>query len=179
MRIYIMRHGTTVWNEQAIIQGWSQNRLSREGKSLTEKTAVEIKDIKFDIIYTSPLMRTIQTANIINKYHNVRIVKENRIIENNKGIFTGRKKSSLTKKEKALKEKFDKSCGLETYFGVYNRVRDFLAEIKNTNYENILIVTHDICAIFMESILKNKKLDLETYKYSRNFQNAEIREYYI
>lgn len=53
--------------------------------------ALKYKDTKFDIIFCSPLMRTIQTANIINKFHNVKIVKDERLIEIDQGIFTGYK----------------------------------------------------------------------------------------
>ena len=41
-----------------------------------------------------------QSANIMNKYHQLKIIKDERIIEIDKGIFTGRKKASLTEEEK-------------------------------------------------------------------------------
>ena len=64
-----MRHGTTVWNEKGITQGRSSNMLSQSGKALTEQAANMLKDVQIDVIFASPLMRTMQTANIINKYH--------------------------------------------------------------------------------------------------------------
>ena len=71
MQIYIMRHGTTVWNEKGITQGRTNNRLSKKGKLLTEEVSQKYKDLKIDFIFCSPLMRTVQTANIINKFQRI------------------------------------------------------------------------------------------------------------
>ena len=115
MKVYVMRHGTTVWNEKGIIQGRSNNRLSQNGKILTEEVSQKYKDTKFDIIFCSPLMRTMQTANIMNKWHNVKIIKDERLIEINQGIFAKRLKASLTNIEKQQRQNREKSCGMEKY----------------------------------------------------------------
>ena len=81
MKIYLMRHGQTVWNKIGIIQGYSRNRLSAEGKNQVEIKAQKYKDVNFDFIISSPLCRTIQTSNIMNKYHNVKVIKDERIVE--------------------------------------------------------------------------------------------------
>ena len=88
MKLYIMRHGTTVWNEKEIIQGFSKNRLSKSGKLLVEKQAVKHKNTNFDLIIASPMMRTMQTANIMNKFHGIKIVKDDRLREIDQGVFT-------------------------------------------------------------------------------------------
>ena len=132
MKIYVMRHGTTVWNEKGITQGHSQNRLSYDGKLLAEDTAKKFMNVKFDIIFASPLMRTMQTANIMNKYHNIKILKDERLIEINQGIFTGRHASSLTENEKSLKAVRSKDCGMESFQEVYARLKIFIDDIKNT-----------------------------------------------
>ena len=50
MVLYVMRHGTTKWNEQNIIQGRSNNRLSKRGIELVKQSAIDYKSTKFDII---------------------------------------------------------------------------------------------------------------------------------
>ena len=69
MKIYIVRHGTTIWNEKRITQGYFQNRLSIKGKEELFEVSEILKDEKIDVIYSSPLFRSIQSANIINKHH--------------------------------------------------------------------------------------------------------------
>ncbi|MBP3630184.1 MAG: histidine phosphatase family protein, partial [Clostridia bacterium] len=71
MKVYVMRHGKTVWNEKNRIQGLSRNRLSKTGDELVKIVAERYKNVQFDVIFASPLMRTMQTANIMNSYHNV------------------------------------------------------------------------------------------------------------
>ena len=56
MKIFVMRHGETVWNANGITQGRSNNRLSKNGKIQAEMTAEKLKTTKIDLIVCSPLM---------------------------------------------------------------------------------------------------------------------------
>ena len=179
MTIFVMRHGTTVWNEKGIIQGWSSNRLSKKGKIEVKKRAEEYRNQEFDVIFSSPLMRAMQTANIMNEFHKVKIVKDQRLIEINQGIFTGRHKDSLTEEEKVLRLKRDKRCRIETYQSVYKRSEDFITELKNSRYENVLIVTHNVGASFITSILNKNQIDFKDENQLRNFGNAEIKVFEV
>ena len=46
MKVYVLRHGTTVWNEEGRTQGRRQNKLSVSGKKLAEQTAEKLKNEK-------------------------------------------------------------------------------------------------------------------------------------
>ncbi len=180
MNIYVMRHGTTCWNEKGIIQGRSNNRLSQAGKLGVENTAKKYKTTKFDAIFASPLMRTMQTANIVNQYHNLKIIKDDRLLEVDQGIFTKRKRSSLTPKEAELKEKRDKKCKLESYEDVYSRVKDFLQDLaSNCKAKNVLVVSHNLDVSFMECILLNIKVDINKDEHTTRFKNAEVKKFAI
>ncbi len=174
MKIYVMRHGTTNWNEKGIVQGRSQNRLSEEGKKLAEQSAEKYKNKQIDVIFTSPLMRTMQTTNFMNKYHNCKIIKDERLIEIDQGIFTGRKKADLTEEELKLKNLKSKACKMENYDEVFERVSKFLNYLKETSFENVLIVTHNCVTLNIEHILTGEKiLDI------KNYANAEVREFVV
>ena len=54
MQMYVMRHGTTEWNEQGITQGRTNNLLSARGVAQTEEVAKNYAEVKFDAIYVSP-----------------------------------------------------------------------------------------------------------------------------
>ena len=88
--LLILRHGITVWNELKITQGRTNNSLSERGEKEVENTALAFKDKKVDLIYCSPLKRTIQTAEIFNFFHNSPIIFDDRLIEIDQGIFSGR-----------------------------------------------------------------------------------------
>ena len=178
MNIFVMRHGTTVWNEKGITQGRTNNRLSKSGIELTKQKAKDYENVSFDVIYCSPLMRTVQTANIMNSFHNVSIIRDDRLIEIDQGIFSGRHKDDLTEEERKLKFARSKSCGMESYQSVYDRSKLFVEDIKcSCKYENILVITHNCTATLLEDLLLNIEVDFNNDKHVRNFKNAEIKTF--
>ena len=67
MNIYIIRHGETAANVERRVQGWLDVPLNENGIDLALKTGRAIKDIKFDAVFSSPLIRSYQTAECILK----------------------------------------------------------------------------------------------------------------
>ena len=180
MNVYVMRHGTTVWNEQGRTQGRTGNRLSKNGKSMTEKVALDMKDVDIDVIFCSPLMRTVQTANIMNKYHHKKIIKDERLVEIEQGIFTGRLRNSLNACELELKNRRASEAGMESYENCFARIKNFVEFLKSQKeYKNILVVTHNCSASFIEDILDEEKIDFSSSKFLRSFKNAEVKKFVV
>lgn len=180
MNLFVMRHGTTIWNEKGITQGRSQNRLSKTGIELAKERAKEYANTKFDVIVCSPLMRTVQTANIMNKFHNVKILKDERLLEIDQGYFTGKSKDNLTKEELKNKSLRSKSYGMESFEEVKDRVVSFLKDLKQKYpFQNILIVTHNCNATFFDYVLRKEKFDAKNFPNLKNFENAQIKSYVI
>ena len=181
MEILVMRHGTTVWNEQKITQGRTNNRLSKAGKEIAIERANEFKNEKIDLIFASSLMRTMQTANIMNQFHGVKIIKDERIIEIDQGIFAGRKKSTLTPEEITLKRKQAEGTGMEKFESVFKRCTEFIEFLKREySDKRVLIVTHNIVASFMELAIKNGYQYREEYiDKPCIFKNAELKIFQI
>lgn len=69
IEIWLVRHGQTVENHERIIQGQLDGKLSSEGIEQAEKVAEALKDIGFDVIYSSDLGRARETTRYIQKYH--------------------------------------------------------------------------------------------------------------
>ena len=89
MLIYIVRHGLTEWNKLKKLQGAADIPLAKEGILLAEKTGEALKDVKFDICFTSPLSRARQTAEYVLGDRNVPIIPDKRIQEINFGHLEG------------------------------------------------------------------------------------------
>ena len=89
MLIYIVRHGLTEWNKLKKLQGAADVPLAKEGILLAEKTGEALKDVKFDICFTSPLSRARQTAECVLGDRNVPIIPDKRIQEINFGDLEG------------------------------------------------------------------------------------------
>ena len=68
MIIYLVRHGQSEGNKANVHQT-SDLHLSPEGVKQAEFLAKRLKDVNFDLIYSSPIERAKETAEIINKYH--------------------------------------------------------------------------------------------------------------
>ncbi|MCD8076528.1 MAG: histidine phosphatase family protein [Lachnospiraceae bacterium] len=69
MRLYIIRHGQTEWNSSYRLQGRTDIPLNESGRELARKTgeALARQGICFERIYTSPLIRARETAELVSK----------------------------------------------------------------------------------------------------------------
>ena len=57
MKMYIIRHGQTPWNARKCLQGRSDVDLNENGIYLAELTGKALRDVTFDMAFTSPLIR--------------------------------------------------------------------------------------------------------------------------
>lgn len=65
MKFYIVRHGQTDWNNLGLNQGWSDTPLNALGQFQALKARDALRDVRFDIAYSSPLQRAAKTCQII------------------------------------------------------------------------------------------------------------------
>ena len=65
MRLYMMRHGQTDWNVEGRYQGRQDIKLNSKGIYQAKKISGKLTNVKFDKVFSSPLKRTLQTAEII------------------------------------------------------------------------------------------------------------------
>ena len=89
MEIYIVRHGETDWNKEHKVQGAVDIPLNEYGIHLAEETAEGLKDIRFDVAYSSPLSRAKKTAELILAGRDVEIKTDKRIQEICFGSYEG------------------------------------------------------------------------------------------
>ncbi|ADT84248.1 2,3-bisphosphoglycerate-dependent phosphoglycerate mutase [Thermococcus barophilus] len=78
--LVLVRHGESLWNRLNIFTGWVDIPLSENGIREALKAGDLLKDYKFDVIFTSELVRAIQTAMLImsrNKHGVAKIEHEN------------------------------------------------------------------------------------------------------
>lgn len=81
MKIYFMRHGETNWNKERKLQGQVDIPLNLYGISLAEATALALSHVKFDKIFSSPLIRAYETASIMARERELEIVTDDRLLE--------------------------------------------------------------------------------------------------
>lgn len=142
--IYIVRHGQTEWNKLGRNQGQTDISLNDEGIRQAYELKEILKEYKFDLVFSSPLKRAKETAQII---ADGKIIKDKRLKERCNGILEGKTKEEIKKLVNTENIYTDnvvgKSLGIESSEHIQNRVNRFL-NMLNKKYKgkDILIVTH-------------------------------------
>ena len=147
--IYIVRHGQTAGNKAKVLQGRGSNHpLNEEGVRQAEEVRKWFleQQIQIDRVYTSPLLRAVQTARIISG--GMTAAEDDRLLEMDYGLYEG---MDLLKPADEVKTFFSDFVhnpapdGMESLYSVIKRMGDFLNAIKSRiGEENILISTHAI-----------------------------------
>ncbi|MFC1951201.1 histidine phosphatase family protein [Chloroflexota bacterium] len=65
MKLLLVRHGQTDWNRDSILQGHTDLELNQMGMSQVESLTPFIDAQKIDAVYSSDLLRAMQTARIL------------------------------------------------------------------------------------------------------------------
>jgi alpha-ribazole phosphatase len=73
LRIYLVRHGSTIWNAQQRIQGHTDVPLNETGLQQSRLIAQRLQDLKLDAVWSSDLLRARVTAEIIAQPHGLSV----------------------------------------------------------------------------------------------------------
>lgn len=150
MKIYVVRHGLTNSNKTKRLNGQRIDEpLEPEGIIEVEEASQNLPD-GIAKIYASPMTRTRQTAEILNKKLNLEISYHPELMEVDFGAFTQRSWLDIIEEfgEDSLtsyrSQQYDfTSHGGDSAKKVHTRVKKILAQIKESHpRENILIVAH-------------------------------------
>jgi len=157
--IYLLRHAQSVANTKGILAGQDDSvELSKAGFKQAETLVSYLSAIKFSKVYSSPLIRCIQTiAPFMEKNSKIDFQIDNRVIEMNYGKWSGRKLAVLSKDYK-WKNVQNNPAGFtfpqgESFKSMRKRVDLALADLKKKKGP-ILVVTHgDIIKMAITSSL--------------------------
>lgn len=153
MRLYIIRHGETLWNTQGRLQGRADIELNENGIRLAKITGENLKDVPFDLAFTSPLKRAKETAKLVLGERKISLIEDQRIQEVSFGEWEGlccRGENCQVPADRFPKFFKNAFCytppeGGETVEQVIERTNDFYQELLHTSeYQDktILIALH-------------------------------------
>lgn len=172
--ICLIRHGQTDWNKKFLIQGRENNPLNEEGIIQAYVTANLLlnNDSNWDVIISSPLIRAVQTAEIIKDKLNLKspIIINNNVIEREFGAAEG-----LTISEEVYDRiNNDDYDNLETCKELQKRSMDTIIDIvKSFPNKKILIITH---SHFIKGLLT--QID-SNFTWTSSLKNASINYVYF
>lgn len=61
-KLVLVRHGQSVWNQLNEFTGWVDVPITQHGDEEARQAGRKIKDIRFDVVFTSQMIRAHQTA---------------------------------------------------------------------------------------------------------------------
>lgn len=150
-KVYLVRHGQTAWNVGEIFRGRADIPLDETGKQEVHLAGEALKDETLHAVYSSPLSRSIETAENIAKFHNIPVTPFDAIIDISYGEWEGLENQEVKKKYPELhalwqrephKIKFPGGESLdEVRFRTMKGLEDLLAKHKN---ENFVLVAHRV-----------------------------------
>jgi len=147
-QLYFVRHGQTEWNAIARMQGQWNSDLNDTGRDQADVNGKFLATQSIEAMVVSPLDRTRQTAEIINRHLNLDTTFDERIMEWDTGDWSGYLYAEVKEKWpddwQALEaDRFNyRGPNCENYPDMIERSRPFLDDIKRRPEENIAIVSH-------------------------------------
>jgi len=148
MKLILIRHGETLSNKEKRVQGISDVELSTVGIEQAHLLALSLKDYPIEAIYTSPLKRAMQTAEIINEFHQKELHTDQDLMEMDYGDFEGVSFKKIMDVEKDFIDQWMtdpasvKMPNGESLSQVQERAWRALKKIINKK-ENALVVSHN------------------------------------
>lgn len=151
--IYLVRHGTTKWNEQLRYQGRADNPLDEAGERQGALLTGYFADIPVDLGVTSPLQRAQKTLQycLASQKHEVPVIVEPGVIEIDFGIADGLTRDEIQAQYPELYRMFilDEDRGHAVPPGgepmqhVYDRMRDTILRLASEHPgQTIVIASH-------------------------------------
>ena len=173
MKIYLIRHGQVNHNLYKIYSNEDED-LNETGIKQAENLKDKIKNIQYDVIISSPLLRAKHTADIIN-IKKKDIIIDKRLKERDPGSLN-RQPIDATDREEYWnyysKIQYGTSENMEYLF---SKVKEFLDDLKNKEYENVIIVAHSGISkafyAYFNGIPKDGRF------LNLGLKNTEIKEY--
>ena len=171
--IYIIRHGQTELNNAQVLQGRSNQPLNENGtkQALEASLMLQRNGISFDYVFSSPLIRAVQTAEIV--VPAVKPVVDERLIEMDYGPYEGADLKNPAPELQFFFRDFihhPAPDGMEQLSDVVKRTGAFLEEIRKMD-GNILISTH---AIAMKGMLEYLTPDAHGSYWSTYIGNCAV-----
>lgn len=145
MKLYFIRHGQSEGNISGRHNAWAQVSLTEKGKQDAAMAGRLLKNVHFDKVYTSDLIRTIQTQQIA--LPNAESEALFLLREVNVGNLLGRRIEDCAAEygEEYYANRFETNFapyGGESYEDLSQRIRQFLTMMENSSYETVAVFGH-------------------------------------
>lgn len=158
--IYFIRHTQSEANLKDILASRQDFPLTEKGRQEAVVIASEFKEIaQLDRIFCSPLIRAQQTAQPIAEAFGLDVETDERITEQDLGVFSGMTYAELNDRpnymhERSKRWKWIPEGGGESYEMIANRLEPFFQSLESLEGDSILFVTHAVTLRMVKATLE-------------------------
>ena len=145
----IVRHAEAVGNKIREFHGWTDEGITDRGILQAQQVAAKVKDTPMDVIYSSILKRTMETAGYIARLKNLPIIPREDLKEIHGGLWEGMRWDELVEKYPEAYDIWETQPHLhqmpegESMVDFQKRVVAAVSGIlQKENGKNICVVTH-------------------------------------
>ncbi|MEA5598759.1 histidine phosphatase family protein [Rivularia sp. UHCC 0363] len=155
VRLLLVRHGETDWNQQSKYQGQVDIPLNQKGQLQSEQVSDFLKDVSINKVFSSGLLRAKETAEIILQHHqHINLELNDGFKEIIHGLWQGKAEAEIEQefpgalqRWRETPEQFKMPAG-ETLQQVWQRTVEVYESILDTALTNklntVLIVAHGV-----------------------------------
>ena len=150
-QLVLVRHGQTDWNVEGRYQGQTDQPLNAAGRAQAEALARQLASRRFDAVYSSDLLRALETAQIIAARLRLPVQVDQRLREISLGDWEGQRVAEIAAQyqaawtDRARNPLTARAPGGETVAEVAARLADAAADIAERHPDGpVLVVSHGV-----------------------------------
>ena len=148
--IILARHGETVWNIEKIYRGRSDVVLDELGIKQAERLGEYLSNYVLEAIYSSPLKRALDTANIIARYQKIDVQIAEGLVDFDYGDWQRLPEREVKSLYPVLLNEWHNNPhkvrvpGGESLEDVRKRAVDVINDVLSNHHESVVLVSHRV-----------------------------------
>ena len=167
MRLFLTRHGETDFSLNNTVCGSTDCPLTDKGREQARDLAdyIKGKGLYIAVIYSSPLVRARETAEIISKAISAPVIVDDRLREQSCGAYEGVTKRDDQEFNRAIKHFANRLQGGDSALQLAQRVYNFLDEICVDGGKSASLIVGHVCVCRMVHTYFNEISNDEYFGY--------------
>jgi broad specificity phosphatase PhoE len=148
--LILARHGETAWNAENVFRGRADVDLDRVGLKQAELLGKYLSNWELEAIYSSPLRRALDTANMVARYQKVAVRVAEGLTDFDYGEWQSLPEQEVKKLYPALLNEWHsnphkvRTPGGESLEDVRRRAVEVVDGILSRDHRNVLLVSHRV-----------------------------------
>ena len=149
-KLILARHGETEWNVEKVFRGRADVSLDEVGIRQAELLGKYLRNWRLEVIYSSPVKRALDTANIVARYMEVAVCIAEGLTDFDFGEWQSLSEQEVKRLYPAIFNEWQTSPhkvrmpGGENLDDVTKRTAEVVDEVLSRHHGNVLLVSHRV-----------------------------------